>query len=365
MADAKGFLTGGEQTTINATITELFPALAFNTGNNPKTPEEMQQLITEMNLQDSNAQESFVAKSNVLSAKEYISQIDKIKPTTRNTKLQNSIAILDWINQYDKDRKIQKVVWGYRQKPKGVPDNHSGDIFLIFKNTKIEPNIIGISLKAGTKSSKEPKLNSYVGTTLRKPMWQKAYPNAMNQLKDKLWSDVYSKVPNLPKTVKKDNWLTLSSTRQIPNKILQDKILKLFKYDPLMFDALYSRMNKICRNKLCDMINGNLNATKEWIEQEFRLEKKDVKVPMVLVKAIGNKAESQSTDPLRDFLPSVTSVNAYLDKQSVQEWFIDLMGDNGKKMTLTMTIRSDSEYREAKQKGKLGAFMMLKLLYRG
>ena len=80
MADAKGFLTGGEQTTINATITELFPALAFNTGNNPKTPEEMRQLVTEMNLQDSGAQESFAAKSNVLSAKEYISQIDRIKP---------------------------------------------------------------------------------------------------------------------------------------------------------------------------------------------------------------------------------------------------------------------------------------------
>ena len=85
-----------------------------------------------------------------------------------------------------------------------------------------------------------------------------------------------------------------------------------------MYEALYVRMNTICRNKLCDMINGNLNATKEWIEQEFRLEKKDVKVPMVLVKAIGDKAESQSTDPLRDFLPSVTSVNAYIDKQSVQ-----------------------------------------------
>ena len=34
----------------------------------------MQQLVTEMNLQDSGAQESFVAKSNVLSAREYISQ---------------------------------------------------------------------------------------------------------------------------------------------------------------------------------------------------------------------------------------------------------------------------------------------------
>ena len=112
MADAKGFLTGGEQTTINATITELFPALAFNTGNNPKTPEEMQQLVTEMNLQDNGAQESFVAKSNVLSAREYISQIDRIKPVTRNTKLQNSIAILDWIKKYDKDRKIEKVCLG-------------------------------------------------------------------------------------------------------------------------------------------------------------------------------------------------------------------------------------------------------------
>ena len=138
----------------------------------------------------------------------------------------------------------------------------------------------------------------------------------------------------------------------------------MFKYDKLMFEALYVRMNTICREKLCSMINGNLNATKKWIEEEFRLEKKDVKVPMVLVKAIDSKAESQSTDPLRDFLPSVTSVKAYLKFGSVQEWFIDLKA--GKKtMTLTMTIRSDSEYREQKQKGKLGAFTMLKLLYRG
>ena len=49
----------------------------------------------------------------------------------------------------------------------------------------------------------------------------------------------------------------------------------------------------------------------------------------------------------------------------VKEWFIDIKGSNNQKMTLTMTIRSDSEYREAKQKGKLGAFTMLKLLYRG
>ena len=70
--------------------------------------------------------------------------------------------------------------------------------------------------------------------------------------------------------------------------------------------------------------------------------------------------ESASTSVL-----PVTSANAYLKTGSVQEWFIDLHDSNNNKMTLTMTIRSDSEYREKKQKGKLGAFMMLKLLYRG
>ena len=222
-----------------------------------------------------------------------------------------------------------------------------------------------ISLKAGTTSSKEPKLNSYVGTTLRKPAWKNVYPRAVDELKEELWDKVYSKISNLPKTVNKTNYLTLSTTRQTPNKILQEKMLDLFKYDNIIFEALYVRMNTLCRNKLISMINGNVNATKEWIEEEFRLEKQDVEVPMILVKAIGSKAESHATDPLREFLPAVTSVNAYLKPQSVQEWFIDLKGSNNKKMTLTMTIRSDSEYRESKQKGKLGAFLMLKLLYRG
>ena len=35
------------------------------------------------------------------------------------------------------------------------------------------------------------------------------------------------------------------------------------------------------------------------------------------------------------------------------------------KITLLMTIRSDSEFRRTKPKGKLGSFVGLKLLYRG
>ena len=86
-------------------------------------------------------------------------------------------------------------------------------------------------------------------------------------------------------------------------------------------------------------------------------------MPLTLVKAIGNKADEQG-DKLAKFYPKITRVKAYLNTSSVQEWFIDVYAGQ-KKLTLLMTIRSDSEYREAKQKGKLGAYMQLKLLYRG
>ena len=365
MADNLPYLSGGEQTTINSTITELFPALAFNSGAHPRTASELEEFIRGLDLNQNGAKKSFVNDSNIESAKEYITKMARIRPSMKNTKLENAVGILNWIYDYNHQREIEKVVWGYREKPQGVPANHAGDIFLVFKDKTIHPKILGISLKAGTASSKEPKLNSYVATTLRKPAWKSAYPRAVEELKEELWNKVYSMIPNLPKTVNKTNYLILSTSRQTPNKILQEKMLDLFKYDNIAFEALYVRMNTICRNKLISMINGNVNATKDWIEEEFRLEKKDVDVPMVLVKAIGSNAESHATDPLKEFLPAVTSVNAYLKPGSVQEWFIDLKGSNNKKMTLTMTIRSDSEYREAKQKGKLGAFMMLKLLYRG
>ena len=44
------YLSGGEQTTINATITELFPALAFNVGVSPSTPTEMEAFVNGLDL---------------------------------------------------------------------------------------------------------------------------------------------------------------------------------------------------------------------------------------------------------------------------------------------------------------------------
>ena len=244
-----------------------------------------------------------------------------------------------------------------------MPSNHAGDIFIVFKQGT--PKISGISLKAGTVKSAEPKMNSYVRTTIKKDMWKKADPQSENRLKKSLWTKCYSKLTGLSKVVNVNNWIDISSKNQKPNGEVVKSVLSVFKNNPKKFDELYQIQNEVCRQHMCDMINKNLKATKEWIGQEFRLQTdgSSDEVPLTLVKAIGSKADEQG-DKLAKLFPKINKVKAYLNKSSVQEWFIDVSAGN-QKLTLIMTIRSDSEYREAKQKGKLGAYMGLKLLYRG
>ena len=175
----------------------------------------------------------------------------------------------------------------------------------------------------------------------------------------------YSKLPGLKQSINSGNYLDITSKNQKPHPEVVKSVLTQFKRNPKKFDDLYQIQNKVCREHMCDMVNKNLEATRKWIGQEFRLQTQGSsdEVPLTLVKAIGMKADEQG-DKLAKIFPKIDKVKAYLNPSSVQEWFIDV--HSGKeKLTLLMTIRSDSEYREAKQKGKLGAYMGLKLLYRG
>lgn len=365
------YISGGAQTTITASITELYPALAFNTGATVNTAAQMQEFISNIDLNSNGARKTFVKDSNIAKAEEYITKSADLQPSMRNTKLENAVGIKKWIDDYSHQREVAEVKWTFREKPTGVDSNHAGDVFLVFKDRKINPQMLGVSLKAGTMKSKEAKMNSYVATILRKPYWKREFPNALTELKNELWDEVYSKIPNLPtqgsKAVTKQNWVVSSGDRQQRNKTLQKKILLLFEHNKPRFEELYVTMNLVCRNKLISMINDRtkgVNTTKEWILDAFNLPLSNLDPPLVLVKAIGNRAETQAAS-VRDFLPAVTNVNAYLQTGSVQEWFIDLEGNNNHRLTLLMTTRSDTEYRAAKQNGKLGAFLMLKTQYRG
>ena len=189
------YLSGGQQTTVNSTITELFPALCFNNGYNPKSPEDLENFINGLNLESPKSKKTFVTSSNLKAGKEFVVLKDKIRPDMRFEKIQNAYAITKFIFETHKNKAIDKVVWGYREKPQGVPSNHAGDVFIFFKE-KTYPAIAGISLKAGSEKSSEPKLNSYVKTTLTKSMWLKSAPRAVPQLKKELWDKVYSKIPS-------------------------------------------------------------------------------------------------------------------------------------------------------------------------
>ena len=66
------YLTGGQQTTVNSTITELFPALAFNNGFKPRTPEQLEEFIRKVKVSSNDSKKTFVTPNNQKAAAEFI-----------------------------------------------------------------------------------------------------------------------------------------------------------------------------------------------------------------------------------------------------------------------------------------------------
>ena len=180
------FLSGGKQTTINSTITELFPTLAFNNKVKLTDYKGMHKLAVSLGdgqlLSDNKSKKSFVNNGDIKAAYDFIDDTYKIRPNMLQEKLSNAVGILNYLYEVNRVRPIDKVVWGYRAKPVGVPSGHAGDIFIFFQ--KGSPKISGISLKAGTVKSAEPKMNSYVRTTLQKSMWKAQSRQRLSHLKE-------------------------------------------------------------------------------------------------------------------------------------------------------------------------------------
>ena len=124
---------GMSQTTLNASITELFPCVAFETGiksNQIKNVKDFYNKIIENNSKDLKC---YLNAKDAKAGKEFI---DKAETGKFQEKVQNAINILKWIEGLNKLHPIENVYWGYRAKPQGVMNNHPGDIFVQFKNKK-------------------------------------------------------------------------------------------------------------------------------------------------------------------------------------------------------------------------------------
>ena len=104
----------------------------------------------------------------------------------------------------------------------------------------------------------------------------------------------------------------------------------------------------------------------EWWKEDLNLQRKKEKIPLILVKAVGTTAE-QKGDDIVDLLPLVTKHHAYLNTNSVQDYFIAIYTPTDRN-ALKMTIRSDSGVRPEKGtsgQGRLGQYLQLKMQYSG
>ena len=342
-------------TTDNASITELFPALAFNNNFRPSNVEDFKKFLYKLGDMKRNQKKTFVNDSNRQAGLALVNKLPSMEDRFVKSKTENAIGITNYLYDLHSSKPIKNIIWGYREKPRGVPKNHAGDIFVFFRNGEI----LGISLKAGTKKSKEPLLNTYVATQFTKLNKTKE----LKSLEDALWDGVYSKIPDIDVIATKNNYMDGDRKRTAD---IRQKYLDFFIDNETEANNLYVIMVKIQREHFCKMLNKlSIEDFKNWIFNNFNLQKPQT-VPLVLVKAVGVTAE-QKGDDLASLLPLVTRFHAYLNTSSVQGWFIDIDTPDEMKR-LELTIRSDAGVRAGKSLAKLGRlakFTRLKMQYNG
>jgi hypothetical protein len=308
---------GMSQTTLNASITELFPCIAFITGIKSRSITSTKDFYEKIIANNKPNLRCYVNPRDAKAGKEFI---EKAETGKFDEKVRNAINVLRWIETVNKKHPIANVIWGYRAKPPGVMSNHPGDIFLQFKNGKL----LGVSLKAGGENTAEPKLNTYV-----RPIYE--YYGRLSeyaQLKDKLWPQ-YLQIPGITEDDKKFWGKT----------VLAKKTYAFETQNKSKYDELYDTNLAIIKQELINLLNSDMNKTKSWILEKVAQQQQDV--PLVVVKATQATARrDKSSDVLVEALASVTSIVAKpATGTSKQSWNIVLK--DGSTLEMDFTTRTN------------------------
>ena len=141
------------ETTLNATITELVPCLMYLNGIKDTKIDTIYQKISKLNQSQ---QKCYLTTSEAKAGEDFIALMPD--SSLYSMKMSNAIAINKFLLDISKTQRVKNVWWTYRKKPAGVPANSPADIVIEFMPSKF----LGVSLKAGSSSSAEPLLNTYV-----------------------------------------------------------------------------------------------------------------------------------------------------------------------------------------------------------
>jgi hypothetical protein len=336
------------ESTLNASITELFPCIMFErqikpTGMSDKDIDKLMERLLSVDtrkLKCVGAKDQAAAKDTLQRADSSSKYFEKMKA---------AISIYNYLIDENKDKPIRRVYWGYRAKPKGVPQNHPGDMFIEYQDGKM----LGASLKSGGKKTKEPQLNTYHYTVFVNERSGPSFNDAKGKeaLRKKVYDKVYSKIPDFPKYGNHDG----GKGGRHPDKT--KAIATINKLPTKEQNKLYDEYLEIVRQGLVERFNQNKDATLNYIKEAILRDAPDV--PTIVIKAIeksGTYEEITDKDQLGVFLPQVRFVKSYSSRSSKQNWFIELRSGD-EKVTLAMSVRSSSG-------GKLKQWS-LKTLYNG
>ena len=309
---------GMSETTLNSTITELVPCILFmdKKTNLLKGKSSKADFLKVIKYLKSNPNKKVYVGNDGKAGMDFIKQMPESSKFVE--KMMNARGILDYLLDLSKKQDITNLWWAYRGKPPGVVNNHKGDLFVKFKNGKL----LGVSLKAGTGKSEEPKLNTYVNAILENLNEKQE----LNKLKKKVYKEIHSTM-GLPV-----DWTVRSHL---------DSIIKYRKkVSQKTLDTKYDKMLDMCRDTIVNVFNSNKKNAIKFIEEQIIAEQEDV--PLVVVKGLGTAKYQilNEEDELAAFLTQVKTVKAYSNKNSKQNWHIDL---KSKKTTLTlnMSIRTN------------------------
>ena len=327
---------GMGETTLNASITELFPLIAWE--KNYRMGTSIDKFYDFLLEQEPTTLKCVLGKDS----KAAVDTIQKASESSKfSEKMLNAMGVYKYLVDENKGKPIKNVYWGYRAKPTGVPKGHPGDIFLEFSD-----GMLGVSLKAGGKKTKEPKLNTYVN-----PIFT-AFNKERNviALRRKLHTEVYSKIEGMPPSGSYDK-----SKKRDTSKLL----IKLNKEDKARYEKLYDQHLEICRQSVIDLFNENKENTLEYIRSAILRDAPSV--PTKVIKAVeDNFEEVTETDELGVFLPLVKFVKAYASKSSKQNWFLELKSRE-QTITMAMSIRTNKSGTAGNK--KLGQFFNLSVKY--
>ena len=321
---------GMQETTLNSSITELFPCIAWEKGwTDPKSADDFYQKLLTVNVDTL----SCVGSKDKDEAKETIAKAPE--SSKYNEKMENAIGILKYLRIQNKQSPIKSTLWGYRAKPTGVPDKHPGDMYITFTDDKV----LGVSLKAGGKATHEPKLNTFVN-----PVWEAfGEQSDLVKLRKTLHKKVYSKIP--VQTPKRGEPLKMPSETEYDTgkgRKITGQLLKAFKRNNSKdYEIRYDEQLEIMREAIIKLFNKNKKKSFDYITEHILRKAPDT--PTIVIKGVGSDFQQiTDDDQVGVFLAFTKYITAYKSTKSKQNWHIDL-ATAGKKETLTMnmTIRSN------------------------